>query len=115
MNIETWRQLWRVLEISDIVLLIVDIRFPALHFSPTFYQYCIEHDKDVILVLNKIDMVPTSLVIAWKNYFKSKYSKLHVLLFSSSKQIKIKRHKQHISLNEKQNEADKNSVNRIIQ
>ena len=28
-NIETWRQLWRVLEISDIVLLIVDVRFPV--------------------------------------------------------------------------------------
>lgn len=29
MNLETWRQLWRVLEMSDIVLIIVDIRFPV--------------------------------------------------------------------------------------
>ena len=28
-NIETWRQLWRVLEMSDIVLLIADIRHPV--------------------------------------------------------------------------------------
>ncbi|MBH0219665.1 hypothetical protein GH793_15910 [Listeria monocytogenes] len=27
-NLETWRQLWRVLEMSDVVLLIVDIRHP---------------------------------------------------------------------------------------
>lgn len=27
LNLETWRQLWRVLEMSDIVLLIVDIRY----------------------------------------------------------------------------------------
>lgn len=27
LNIETWRQLWRVLEFSDILLIIVDVRF----------------------------------------------------------------------------------------
>jgi ribosome biogenesis GTPase A len=27
LNLETWRQLWRVLEMSDIVLIIVDIRY----------------------------------------------------------------------------------------
>ena len=102
MNLETWRQLWRVLEISDIVLLIVDIRFPSLHFSPAFYHYCTDKlDKDVILVLNKIDLVPTSVVIAWKNYFKQMFPKLHVLLFSSSKQIKIRRHRQEAKLHVK--------------
>ncbi|XP_068929745.1 guanine nucleotide-binding protein-like 1 [Petaurus breviceps papuanus] len=29
-NLETWRQLWRVLEMSDIVLLITDIRHPVI-------------------------------------------------------------------------------------
>lgn len=29
LNLETWRQLWRVLEMSDILLCIVDIRFPV--------------------------------------------------------------------------------------
>lgn len=29
LNLETWRQLWRVLEISEIVLMIVDIRYPV--------------------------------------------------------------------------------------
>jgi len=91
MNLETWRQLWRVLEISDIILLIVDIRYTALHFSPTFYNYCTSTlKKDVILVLNKIDLVELELVIAWKNYFKRKFPKLHILLFSSAKQIKYK-------------------------
>ena len=45
----------------------------ALHFSPKFYDYCVKQlKKDVILVLNKIDLVPTSVVIAWKNYFETK-------------------------------------------
>ena len=29
LNLETWRQLWRVLEMSDIILLIADIRHPV--------------------------------------------------------------------------------------
>lgn len=29
LNLETWRQLWRVLEISDILLVIVDARYPV--------------------------------------------------------------------------------------
>lgn len=29
LNLETWRQLWRVLEMADVVLLITDIRHPV--------------------------------------------------------------------------------------
>lgn len=94
MNLETWRQLWRVTEISDIILLIVDVRYTPLHFSPKFYEYCINIlKKDIILILNKIDLVPSSEVIAWKNYFETKFPNLHIILFSSAKQIKHKRKK----------------------
>lgn len=94
MNLETWRQLWRVTEISDIILLIVDIRYAPLHFSPKFYEYCTNIlKKDLILILNKIDLVPNSLVVAWKNYFETKFPNLHVILFTSAKQIKHKKKK----------------------
>jgi len=36
LNLETWRQLWRVLEMSDIVLIIVDIRYCV---STCFWNY----------------------------------------------------------------------------
>ena len=29
LNLETWRQLWRVTEMSDVLLVIVDARFPV--------------------------------------------------------------------------------------
>lgn len=32
LNLETWRQLWRVLEISDILLIIVDVRYSVSIF-----------------------------------------------------------------------------------
>lgn len=84
LNLETWRQLWRVLEMSDVILLIVDIRFPALMFPPSLYKYVTGTlKKDMILVLNKVDLAPAPLVLAWQHYFKEKYPELHVLLFTS--------------------------------
>lgn len=42
LNLETWRQLWRVLEISDIILVIADVRYPVslfLFMDVTCIQY----------------------------------------------------------------------------
>ncbi|XP_076093533.1 guanine nucleotide-binding protein-like 1 [Mytilus galloprovincialis] len=84
LNLETWRQLWRVLEMSDIILIIVDIRYPMLHFSPALYNHVINDlGKHAILILNKVDMVPPELVIAWKEHFLLKYPKLHIACFTS--------------------------------
>lgn len=38
LNLETWRQLWRVLEISDIILVIVDIRYAVSIINSSFQQ-----------------------------------------------------------------------------
>lgn len=84
LNLETWRQLWRVLEMSDILLIIVDIRYTVLMFPPYLYEYITnELKKDMILVLNKVDLAPPALVIAWKEYFHTIYPKLHILMFTS--------------------------------
>ncbi|CAC5357020.1 Guanine nucleotide-binding protein-like 1,Large subunit GTPase 1 homolog [Mytilus coruscus] len=84
LNLETWRQLWRVLEMSDIVLIIVDIRYPMLHFSPALYNHVVNDlGKHAVLILNKVDMVPPELVIAWKEHFLLKYPKLHIACFTS--------------------------------
>lgn len=84
LNLETWRQLWRVLELSDIVLVIVDIRFPSLMFPPSLYQYINDCGKQMILVLNKIDYLATpEVVLAWRQYFKAQYPNLEILAFTS--------------------------------
>ncbi|CAI9621559.1 unnamed protein product [Staurois parvus] len=83
-NLETWRQLWRVLEMSDIVLLITDIRHPVLHFSPALYDYLtVDLERSLILVLNKTDLAPPSLVVAWKQYFQEMFPHVHVVCFTS--------------------------------
>lgn len=37
----------------------------------------------MILVLNKIDLVPSHIVLAWKRYFEEKYPDIRVILFTS--------------------------------
>ncbi|XP_071765072.1 guanine nucleotide-binding protein-like 1 [Centroberyx gerrardi] len=83
-NLETWRQLWRVLEMSDVILLIVDIRHPVLQFPPALYHYITgDLQKQVVLVLNKADLCPPPLVIAWKHYLASQFPHLQTVCFTS--------------------------------
>ncbi|KAJ8973127.1 hypothetical protein NQ317_001557 [Molorchus minor] len=84
LNLETWRQLWRVLEMSDVILFIVDIRYPALMFPPSLYEYVTTTlKKHFIVVLNKIDLAPAPLVVAWKHYFQEKYPEIHIVMFTT--------------------------------
>uniref|UniRef100_A0A671SRG0 Guanine nucleotide-binding protein-like 1 n=1 Tax=Sinocyclocheilus anshuiensis TaxID=1608454 RepID=A0A671SRG0_9TELE len=83
-NLETWRQLWRVMEMSDVILLIVDIRHTVLHFPPALYHYITgELKKYIILVLNKVDLCPAPLVLAWKHYLTKQFPHLHCVCFTS--------------------------------
>eukprot|EP00048_Salpingoeca_helianthica_P004486 m.77286 g.77286 ORF g.77286 m.77286 type:complete len:637 (+) comp13210_c0_seq3:580-2490(+) len=81
-NIETWRQLWRVIEISDVIVLICDVRYAPLHFPPALFDHVLnEKKRHLILILNKCDLVPAPLAHAWAQYFSSKYPGIHVVEF----------------------------------
>lgn len=89
-NLETWRQLWRVIERSDVLVLVADIRFPALHFVPDLYHYVtVRLKKGMVLALNKCDLVPADVLLAWKSYFENKYPGMAVALFSSFPDAKL--------------------------
>ncbi|KAG0356873.1 Guanine nucleotide-binding-like protein 1 [Gamsiella multidivaricata] len=82
-NLEVWRQLWRVLEISDIIMIIVDIRHPVIHFPPSLYQYVVNDMKrKLVVVFNKVDLVAPNTLFAWKQYFKEEFPELHIASFS---------------------------------
>ncbi|CAN7993764.1 unnamed protein product, partial [Ixodes hexagonus] len=84
LNLETWRQLWRVLEMSEIILLVADIRHPVVHFPPALHKHVTEDlGKRLILVLNKIDLVPDQLTAAWIQFFRERFPGLVVLPFAS--------------------------------
>jgi large subunit GTPase 1 len=73
-NIEVWRQLWRVIERSDLVVQIVDARNPLLFRSEDLERYVKEVDssKRNLLLVNKADMMTERQRQAWADYFIEK-------------------------------------------
>jgi large subunit GTPase 1 len=70
-NLEVWRQLWRVIERSDLVVQIVDARHPLLFRSEDLEDYVKEVDskKNNLLLVNKADMMTLQQRQAWADYF----------------------------------------------
>ncbi|KAJ2084453.1 hypothetical protein H4R24_000083 [Coemansia sp. RSA 988] len=70
-NLEVWRQLWRVLERSHMVVQIVDARNPLLFRCPDLDNYVREIDerKRCLLLINKADMLTDAQREAWAAYF----------------------------------------------
>ncbi|CCD25529.1 ribosome biogenesis GTPase LSG1 NDAI_0F02110 [Naumovozyma dairenensis CBS 421] len=73
-NIEVWKQLWRVVERSDLVVQIVDARDPLLFRSVDLERYVKELDerKQNLLLVNKADLLTRKQRIEWTKYFNSK-------------------------------------------
>lgn len=71
-NLEVWRQLWRVIERSDLVVQIVDARNPLLFRSEDLEKYVKEVDpkKNNLLLVNKADMMTLAQREAWAEYFE---------------------------------------------
>ncbi|EQC40695.1 hypothetical protein SDRG_01770 [Saprolegnia diclina VS20] len=72
-NLEVWRQLWRVIERSDIVVQIVDARNPLFYRSVDLERYVNEVDsaKDCMLIINKSDYLTPEQRVIWADYFKA--------------------------------------------
>lgn len=70
-NIEVWRQLWRVIERSDLIVQIVDARNPLLFRSEDLEKYVKEVDpkKRNLLLVNKADMMTEEQRRLWAEYF----------------------------------------------
>jgi large subunit GTPase 1 len=71
-NLEVWRQLWRVIERSDLVVQIVDARNPLLFRSDDLERYVKDVDprKENLLLVNKADMLTLEQRQAWADYFE---------------------------------------------
>ncbi|KAL3096799.1 hypothetical protein niasHT_026180 [Heterodera trifolii] len=70
-NLEIWRQLWRVVERSHLVVQIVDARNPLLFRSVDLELFVSEVDpkKRSLLLVNKADLLTDDQLRAWKCYF----------------------------------------------
>ncbi|NXG53280.1 GNL3 protein, partial [Psilopogon haemacephalus] len=69
------RELKKVIEASDVVLEVLDARDPMGCRCPQLEQAvtCSGGDKKLLLVLNKIDLVPKENMEKWLNYLKKEF------------------------------------------
>ncbi|KRZ58005.1 Large subunit GTPase 1 -like protein [Trichinella nativa] len=72
-NPDIWRQLWRVLEISDVVVQVLDARNPYMFRVPDLELYVKElsSEKKIFLLLNKADLISAHQRKLWANHFNS--------------------------------------------
>ncbi|XP_002985785.2 GTPase LSG1-1 isoform X1 [Selaginella moellendorffii] len=70
-NLEVWRQLWRVIERCDLVVMVVDARNPLFYRCPDLEAYVkeIDENKTTLLLLNKSDLLPVAIRKKWASYF----------------------------------------------
>ncbi|XP_062412731.1 large subunit GTPase 1 homolog [Sardina pilchardus] len=71
-NLDFWRQLWRVIERSDVVVQIVDARNPLLFRCPDLEMYVKETSEQKVnmLLLNKADLLTREQRRVWARYFQ---------------------------------------------
>ena len=75
-NLEVWRQLWRTSEVSDALLLVVDIRTPLISFPAPLYEYEAARGTPMVVVLNKADLLPPAVVTAWATHLQQRFPRL---------------------------------------
>jgi ribosome biogenesis GTPase A len=80
-NLEVWRQLWRVTEKSDVVLILTDIRFANLTYPRALHLHLQSISKPFVIVLNKCDLVSEELQAKWKLWFQTLFPRTFVTLF----------------------------------
>lgn len=71
-NLDLWRQLWRVIERSDIVVQIVDARNPLLFRCEDLECYVKEVDaaKENVILISKADLLTAEQRFAWAEHFE---------------------------------------------
>ncbi|KRX90740.1 Large subunit GTPase 1 -like protein, partial [Trichinella pseudospiralis] len=86
-NPDIWRQLWRVLEISDVVVQVLDARNPYMFRVPDLELYVKElsSEKKIFLLLNKADLISAHQRKLWANHFNSIENVLYA--FWSAKKV----------------------------
>lgn len=70
-NLEFWRQLWRVVERSDVIVQIVDARNPLLFRSEDLEKYVkeVNENKMNMILVNKADFLTDEQRVIWADYF----------------------------------------------
>ncbi|MEM7516946.1 MAG: GTPase [Planctomycetota bacterium] len=72
-NLEVWRQLWRTLERSDCVCVVVDARWPSFYANDDLLEYVAALGKPVLVVNNKADYLTQAQRDRWRDYWLRRF------------------------------------------
>ncbi|KAG8346377.1 putative 50S ribosome binding GTPase [Trypanosoma vivax] len=71
-NLDVWRQLWRTVEQSDVVIIVTDARYPIVHLPLSLLHYIVRASgKACVVVLNKADLVPRHVLDRWMKFLEA--------------------------------------------
>eukprot|EP00924_Labyrinthula_sp_SR-Ha-C_P013127 snap_masked-scaffold_12-processed-gene-10.38-mRNA-1 protein AED:0.31 eAED:0.31 QI:0/-1/0/1/-1/1/1/0/477 len=98
-NLEFWRQLWRVIERSHLVVQVIDARNPLLFRNVALEEYVhkVSKYKKLLLIVNKSDFLSESIRAEWKKYFDK--NEIKFVFFSARREQK--------TLDEREEASDK--------
>ena len=105
-NIEVWKQLWMTVEKGQILFQIVDGRNPLYYRCPDLENYIKEVDtnKEIILIVNKADLMNEDLRKNWADYFKT--HNIKYVFFSAVNEIEKMEKGENITESEKIDQSD---------
>jgi len=72
MKLANWGLIKELIDMSDIVLEVVDIRDPIHTRSPKLESMVLSAGKPLLIVLNKSDLVPRSIAEEWREFFEGR-------------------------------------------
>ena len=88
-NLEFWRQLWKIIELSHVVVQVVDARDPLFYFSHDLSEYVTTISggaKANVILLNKADFLSFDQRSCWAEYFQE--SDMKTLYFTATEVLK---------------------------
>ena len=105
-NIEVWKQLWMTVEKGQILFQIVDGRNPLYYRCPDLENYIKEVDtnKEIILIVNKADLMNEDLRKNWADYFK--IHNIKYVFFSAVNEIEKMEKGENMTQSEKIDRSD---------
>ncbi|MEQ9715010.1 MAG: GTPase [Candidatus Asgardarchaeia archaeon] len=73
-----WKSFWSVVKEADVVLEILDARFPDRFRYKNIEEKLKRMGKAIILVINKADLIPKEVLNAWKRIFSKEYPTVYL-------------------------------------
>jgi hypothetical protein len=80
-NLDVWRQLWRSVEMGDVLLICCDVRWPLFTFPRALVDYASNVlKKPIVLTLTKTDLVAPRVARLWEERFFSLFPRVAVAM-----------------------------------